>query len=125
MKKETRELSSDAYQEIPGDQYKPYIGKLEVQPEFTFRAIFTGMILGIIFAAANAYIGLKVGLTVSASIPVAVMAVAIFRIIGKSSILENNMVQTVGSAGESLAAGIIFTFPALIIWGMKYFHSFS
>ncbi|GAX59966.1 oligopeptide transporter [Candidatus Scalindua japonica] len=64
-------------------------------------------------------IGLKVGLTVSASIPVAVMAVAIFRIIGKGSILENNMVQTVGSAGESLAAGVIFTFPALIIWGMK------
>ncbi len=119
MKKETRELSSDAYQEIPGEQYKPYIGKLEVQPEFTFRAIFTGMILGVIFAAANAYIGLKVGLTVSASIPVAVMAVAIFRIIGKNSILENNMVQTVGSAGESLAAGVIFTFPALIIWGMK------
>ncbi|MFQ5965348.1 MAG: OPT family oligopeptide transporter [Candidatus Scalinduaceae bacterium] len=119
MKKETRELSSDAYQEIPGEQYKPYIGKLEIQPEFTLKAIFTGMILGITFAAANAYIGLKVGLTVSASIPVAVMAVAIFRIIGKNSILENNMVQTVGSAGESLAAGVIFTFPALIIWGMK------
>ncbi|MGR3173409.1 MAG: OPT family oligopeptide transporter [Candidatus Scalindua sp.] len=119
MKKETRELSSDAYQEIPGDKYEPYIGKKEFLPEFTFRAIFTGVILGILFAAANAYIGLKVGLTVSASIPVAVMAVAIFRILGKGSILENNMVQTVGSAGESLAAGIIFTFPALIIWGMK------
>ncbi len=119
MEKETRKLSSDAYQEIPGDQYKPYIGKQELLPEFTFKAIFTGMVLGIIFAAANAYIGLKVGLTVSASIPVAVMAVAIFRIIGKGSILENNMVQTVGSAGESLAAGVIFTFPALIIWGMK------
>lgn len=119
MKKETRELSSDAYLEIPGDKYEPYIGKKEFLPEFTFRAIFTGVILGILFAAANAYIGLKVGLTVSASIPVAVMAVAIFRILGKGSILENNMVQTVGSAGESLAAGIIFTFPALIIWGMK------
>ena len=119
MEKETRKLSSDAYQEIPGDQYKPYIGKQELLPEFTFKAIFTGMVLGIIFAAANAYIGLKVGLTVSASIPVAVMAVAIFRVIGKGSILENNMVQTVGSAGESLAAGVIFTFPALIIWGMK------
>ena len=77
------------------------------------------MVLGIVFAAANAYIGLKVGLTVSASIPVAVMAVAIFRVIGRGNILENNMVQTVGSAGESLAAGVIFTFPALIIWGMK------
>ena len=119
MKKETRKLSSDAYQEIPGDKYEPYVGKKEFLPEFTFKAIFTGVILGILFAAANAYIGLKVGLTVSASIPVAVMAVAIFRILGRSSILENNMVQTVGSAGESLAAGIIFTFPALIIWGMK------
>jgi putative OPT family oligopeptide transporter len=119
MEKETRKLSSDAYREIPGEMYKPYIGKTEYLPEFTFKAIFTGMVLGIIFAAANAYIGLKVGLTVSASIPVAVMAVAIFRIIGKGSILENNMVQTVGSAGESLAAGVIFTFPALIIWGMK------
>ena len=119
MEKETRKLSSDAYREIPGDQYKPYIGKHEYLPEFTFKAVLTGIILGIIFAAANAYIGLKVGLTVSASIPVAVMAVAIFRILGKGSILENNMVQTVGSAGESLAAGVIFTFPALIIWGMK------
>ncbi|ODS31106.1 MAG: OPT oligopeptide transporter protein [Candidatus Scalindua rubra] len=119
MKKETRELSSDAYQEISGEEYKPYIGKREFLPEFTFKAILTGMILGIMFAAANAYIGLKVGLTVSASIPVAVMAVAIFRILGKGSILENNMVQTVGSAGESLAAGVIFTFPALIIWGMR------
>ncbi len=119
MEKESRKLSSDAYKEIPGDQYRPYIGKPEILPEFTFRAIFTGIILGIIFAAANAYIGRKVGLTVSASIPVAVMTVAIFRIMRKGSILENNMVQTVGSAGESLAAGVIFTFPALIIWGMK------
>lgn len=119
MGKETRKLSSDAYKEVPGNQYEPYIGKNEFLPEFTFKAIFTGIILGILFAAANAYIGLKIGLTVSASIPVAVMAIAIFRILGKGSILENNMVQTVGSAGESLAAGIIFTFPALIIWGMK------
>ncbi len=119
MEKETRKLTSDAYQEIPGEKYRPYIGKSELLPEFTFKAVFTGIVLGIIFAAANAYIGLKVGLTVSASIPVAVMAVAIFRVIGKGSILEYNMVQTVGSAGESLAAGVIFTFPALIIWGMK------
>ncbi len=119
MSKEKRTLSADAYKEVPGKEYRPYIGKEEFLPEFTFRALFTGTILGVLFAAANAYVGLKVGLTVSASIPVAVMAVAIFRIIGKGSILENNMVQTVGSAGESLAAGVIFTFPALIIWGMK------
>lgn len=119
MNKENRELSSDTYKEVPGDKYKPYIGKHEILPEFTFKAIITGIVLGILFAAANAYIGLKVGLTISASIPVAVMAVAIFRVLGKGSILENNMIQTVGSAGESLAAGVIFTFPALIIWGMK------
>ncbi|GAX59965.1 oligopeptide transporter [Candidatus Scalindua japonica] len=69
MDKETHKLSSDAYQEIPGDHYKPYIGKREFLPEFTLKAIVTGMVLGIIFAAANAYIGLKVGLTVSASNP--------------------------------------------------------
>ncbi len=119
MENEPRKLSSDAYQKIPGEKYRPYIGKREYLPELTYKAIITGMVLGIVFAAANAYIGLKVGLTVSASIPVAVMAVAIFRVIGRGSILENNMVQTVGSAGESLAAGVIFTFPALIIWGMK------
>jgi putative OPT family oligopeptide transporter len=93
--------------------------------EFTLRAIIMGILIGILFGAANAYLGLKVGLTVSASIPAAVMSVAVFRamrrtrLFGSATILENNMVQTIGSAGESLAAGVIFTVPALILLGFS------
>ena len=88
--------------------------------EFTIKAIITGILIGIVFGAANAYLGLKVGLTVSASIPAAVMAVAIFRLFFKgSSILETNIVQTIGSAGESVAAGCIFTIPALFLLGVE------
>ncbi len=101
------------------ETFLPYVRSDVSITEFSIKALITGTILGIIFGAANAYLGLRVGLTVSASIPVAVMAVAIFRIIGGSTILENNMVQTIGSAGESLAAGVIFTVPALIIWGIR------
>ena len=92
-------------------------------PELTLRAVVAGIGIGILFGAANAYLGLKVGITVSASIPAAVMSVAIFRALSKgglmrpAGVLENNMVQTVGSAGESLAAGVIFTVPALILLG--------
>ena len=100
------------------EKYTPYIPSNASIAEFSLKALITGTILGIIFGAANAYLGLKVGITVSASIPAAVMAVAIFRVLGGSTILENNMVQTIGSAGESLAAGVIFTIPALIIWGI-------
>ena len=86
--------------------------------EFTFKSILMGIILGIIFGMANAYLGLKVGMTVSASIPVAVISMSILRgLLRRGTILENNLVQTIGSAGESLAAGVIFTLPALIIWG--------
>ncbi len=101
------------------DSFTPYIRSDTRITEFSLKALIVGTILGIIFGAANAYLGLKVGITVSASIPAAVMAVAIFRVMGGSTILENNMVQTVGSAGESLAAGVIFTIPALIIWGIN------
>lgn len=93
--------------------------------EFSVRAVFLGIVIGILFGAANAYLGLKVGLTVSASIPAAVMSISLFRALARSklassaTILENNMVQTIGSAGESLAAGIIFTVPALILLGMS------
>ncbi len=111
-----RGLPPEAYEEIPGDQYKPYIDPSLDPAEFTFRAALIGVALAIVFGAANAYLGLRVGLTVSASIPAAVMAVAIFRILGKRSILESNMVQTIGSAGESVAAGVIFTLPALFVW---------
>jgi len=93
--------------------------------EVTLRAVILGIVIGILFGAANAYLGLKVGLTVSASIPAAVMGVSVFRalqrmrIISPAGMLENNMVQTIGSAGESLAAGVIFTVPALILLGFS------
>jgi putative OPT family oligopeptide transporter len=87
--------------------------------EFTFRAVVAGVLLGLVFGAANAYLGLRVGLTVSASIPAAVMAVAVFRTLGRrGSILEANISQTIGSASTSLASGTIFTIPALFLWGM-------
>ena len=111
-------LSPKAYEVMDGKDYPSFVPPEQSPAEFTAKAIIIGMLIGGIFGAANAYLGLKVGLTVSASIPAAVMAVAIFRIFfKKGTILETNMVQTVGSAGESLAAGVIFTIPALFIWG--------
>src|SRR5688572_20129444 len=89
--------------------------------EFTLRAAVAGVFFGILFGAANAYLGLKVGLTVSTSIPIAVLTVAVFRLMGPrpgGMILEANMSQTIGSASSSLAAGTIFTIPALFLWGM-------
>ncbi|MGM0599517.1 MAG: OPT family oligopeptide transporter [Candidatus Rifleibacteriota bacterium] len=113
-------LSPKAYEVCDGKDYPSFVPASQSPAEFTFKAIVIGMLIGSVFGAANAYLGLKVGLTVSASIPAAVMAVAIFRIFfKKGTILETNMVQTVGSAGESLAAGVIFTIPALFIWGME------
>lgn len=112
-------LSPDAYRAMDGRQYKPYISARDFIPEFTVRAIILGSVLGIIFAAANAYLGLKVGMTVSASIPVSVISMAILRAFFRGgTILENNMVQTIGSAGESVAAGVIFTIPAIILMGI-------
>ena len=93
---------------------EPYIPADQNLPEFTVKAIVVGVVLAIIMGAANAYLGLKVGMTVSATIPSAVMAMAIFRSI-KGNVLEVNLAKTMGSAGESLAAGVIFTIPALII----------
>lgn len=116
---EARGLSHLAYQEIDGDSYDPFVpAEKEDVPELTLKAILTGVVIGVIFGAANAYLGLRVGLTVSASIPAAVMGVAAFKFFGKGSILEANLVQTVGSAGESLAAGVIFTLPALFMWNL-------
>lgn len=97
--------------------FKPYIPTDKVVPEFTVTALLIGILLAIVFGAANAYLGLLVGMTVSASIPAAVISMGIIRVIlRKDSILENNMVQTIGSAGESVAAGAIFTLPALFLW---------
>jgi putative OPT family oligopeptide transporter len=109
-------LPPEAYAPVPGTEYPPYVGPQEQIPEFTFKAVILGIIVGIVFGAANAYLGLRVGLTVSASIPAAVMAIVLFRAFRRGTVLETNIVQTVGSAGESLAAGVIFTIPALFIW---------
>ena len=82
--------------------------------EFTIKAIVIGAMFGLIFGASTVYLGLRAGLTVSASIPIAVLAIAVLKRLGGSTILENNIVQTIGSAGESLASGVVFTLPALI-----------
>ncbi len=99
------------------EEFKPYIPAEKVTPEFTVTSVIMGVLLAIIFGAANAYLGLRVGMTVSASIPAAVISMGVIRVImRKDSILESNMVQTIGSAGESLAAGAIFTMPVLFLW---------
>ncbi|MCX6352295.1 MAG: oligopeptide transporter, OPT family [Bacteroidetes bacterium] len=111
----------------PKQEHKPYISASDFIPEFTAKAIILGSIFGIIFGAATVYLGLKVGLTVSASIPVAVLSISIFKRFGKATILESNIVQTIGSAGESIAAGVVFTVPALLFLsgGINYFHYFQ
>ena len=102
------------------NDFKPFISADKVLPEFTVTSVILGMILAVIFGGANAYLGLRVGMTVSASIPAAVISMGVIRVIlKKDSILENNMVQTIGSAGESLAAGAIFTIPAIFIWASE------
>lgn len=97
--------------------FKPFVPADKIMPEFTATSIIVGILLAVLFGGANAYLGLKVGMTISASIPAAVISMGIIRVImRRDSILENNMVQTIGSAGESLAAGAIFTLPALFMW---------
>ncbi len=102
------------------EEFKPYISDHKKPSELTVTAIITGIILAVVFGAANAYLGLRVGMTVSASIPAAVISMGVIRVmLRKNSILENNIVQTIGSAGESLAAGAIFTIPALFLWAAE------
>ena len=99
------------------NDFKPYVSPEKNEPEITVISVIMGVLLSIIFGAANAYLGLRVGLTVSASIPAAVISMGVIRIVmRRKSLLENNIVQTIGSAGESLAAGAIFTLPTLFIW---------
>jgi len=116
-------LSQKAYVPIEeGDTYDPFVSASESPAEFTLKAVGLGILFGIIFGAANAYLGLRAGLTISTSIPVAVMTVAVFRALAhvgiRGSILETNISQTTGSASSSLASGVIFTLPALFMWGM-------
>ena len=101
-------------------KFQPYIPADKVVPEFTVFSVILGALLAVLFGGANAYLGLRVGMTVSASIPAAVISMGVIRFIFKrDSILENNMVQTIGSAGESVAAGAIFTMPALFMWAAE------
>ncbi|MEE9464203.1 MAG: OPT/YSL family transporter, partial [Candidatus Neomarinimicrobiota bacterium] len=114
-------LPPTAYELKPGEEFVPLNFGRDL-PEMTLKAILAGIILGIVFGAANTYLGLKVGLTISTSIPVAVLTVVTFRLLSvfgmRSSILEANMSQTIGSASSSVASGVLFTIPALFIWGM-------
>jgi len=103
----------------PPGEFRPYVDASQSPKEFTVRAILLGAFFGIMFGAVSVYVGLRAGLTVSASIPIAVLSVSILRAFGRSTILENNIVQTTGSAGESVAAGVIFSIPALIFLGFS------
>jgi len=98
-------------------EFQPFVPASEKRPEFTLRAILLGSIFGIIFGGVTVYVGLRAGLTVAASIPISVLSISILRAFGRSSILENNIVQTTGNAGQSIASGVIFTLPALVFLG--------
>jgi hypothetical protein len=106
--------------------FQPFVAPGETRPELTLRAIVLGCIFGLIFGAVTVYVGIEAGLTVAASIPIAVLSISVLRALGRASILENNIVQTTGNAGQSIAAGVIFTLPALIFLGfdLEYFRIF-
>ena len=103
--------------------FQPFVSPSENRPEFTVRAILLGCFFGLVFGAVTVYVGLRAGLTVAASIPIAVLSISILRAFGRASILENNIVQTTGNAGQSIAAGVIFTLPALIFLGFDLEYS--
>jgi len=111
----------------PPPVFKPFVPAEESRPELTVRAIVIGALFGILFGAVTVYVGLKAGLTVAASIPISVLSISILRVLGKSSILENNIVQTTGNAGQSIASGVIYTLPALIFLGfdLEYARIFA
>ena len=103
-----------------GEAFRPYVPPDQTQPELTTASIIVGVLLAIIFGAANAYLGLRVGMTVSASIPAAVISMVVMRVLlRRRSVLESNMVQTIGSAGESVASGVIFTMPVFFLWAAE------
>ena len=108
--------------------FQPYVSPNQSPPEFTLKAVVIGSLFGLLFGASTVYLGLRAGLTVSASIPIAVLAISVLKRLGGSTILENNIVQTIGSAGESVAGGVVFTIPALIFltpYGPAYFSYFQ
>ena len=116
-------MASETVETAPAATFRPYVPDGKVIPEFTPRAVIFGMLFGIIFGAVTVYVGLRAGLTVSASIPIAVLSISLLRALGRATILENNIVQTTGSAGESVAGGVIFTLPALIFLGFPLEYS--
>lgn len=103
----------------PGARFQPFVPAHETRPELTIRAILLGCIFGLLFGAVSVYVGLRAGMTVAASIPIAVLSISVLRGLGRASILENNIVQTTGNAGQSIAAGVIFSIPALIFLGFR------
>src|SRR3974390_2004258 len=98
--------------------FQPYVPASQSPAEFTVKAIVIGMLFGLLFGASTVYLALKAGLTVSASIPIAVLSISLLKKLGGSTILENNIVQTIGSAGESIAAGVVFTLPGFLFLAM-------
>ena len=112
-------MASETVEKSPASTFRPYVPDDANIPEFTPRAVIFGMLFGIIFGAVTVYVGLRAGLTVAASIPIAVLSISLLRAMGRATILENNIVQTTGSAGESVAGGVIFTLPALIFLGFQ------
>src|SRR5919202_1757656 len=112
----------------PRTAFQPYVAATQSPAEFTLKAVLLGIAFGLLFGASTVYLGLRAGLTVSASIPIAVLAISVLKRLGGSTILENNIVQTIGSAGESVAGGVVFTIPALIFlapYGPGYFRYFQ
>ncbi len=117
---EKKGISHSAYGGVHGKDYVPYISVEEAMPELTVASLVIGCLFAILFGAANTYLGLKVGLTISASIPGAIMATGILKgVLRRNNILEANMIQSIGAMGESIAGGLIFTLPAIIIWGLE------
>jgi len=124
--KEHKGLPVTAYEEIPGEEYEPYIPAEKEVPEMTVMSVILGILLAAGFGVAMVYVGLKIGMTISASVPAAVLSMGILKgIFRKGTILENNIVQTIASAGESVAAGVIFTIPAAYLWPEFNTSSFS
>src|SRR5512145_2877902 len=112
----------------PASTFKPYVPSTQARAELTLKAVVIGALFGLLFGASTVYLGLRAGLTVSALIPIAVLAISILKRLGGSTILENNIVQTIGSAGESVAGGVVFTVPALIFLmplGPAYFNYYQ
>jgi putative OPT family oligopeptide transporter len=114
--------SQPQVQETP-QAFQPFVPPTETRPELTTRALVLGCIFGLLFGAVTVYVGLRAGLTVGASIPIAVLSISLLRAFGRASILENNIVQTTGNSGQSIASGVIFTLPALIFLGFDLEYS--